>query len=61
MKAPFKHGDRVRYLGSLYGEWPQPVLGIVSSWNPLSGLVSVLWDSYAPWTLLEHPKDLEVA
>ena len=59
MKPPFETGTRVRHLGTLYSGYAQPVEGEVVGWNPASGHVSVLWDFYPPWPMLEYPREIE--
>lgn len=60
-EAPFKNGTRVRYNGPLYDRAPQPVLGNVVGWYPLSGHTEVLWDFYQIAPLLEYHRELAPA
>lgn len=59
MKAPFENGQRVKSTGTLYSWRPQPVIGTVVGYNPISRHIVVVWDFHPESGLLEYVNELE--
>lgn len=57
--APFKHGDRVRYLGDRYGPKGSPMEGTVAVYSAIWDACEVRWDVWPGFPLLEKLEDLE--
>lgn len=60
MSAPFKQGDRVRYLGDAYGPKSHiPMEGTVAGYSPIWEACEVRWDVWPGFPHLEKLEDLE--